>query len=118
MKISELAEQSGLSIDTIRFYEKKGLMDTQLIHRKTNNYRDYSQENLKRLRLIQQAKQLGFTLTEIRGWIQEFANDRLTRDEKKDILLQKIEQVDHQIEELGKMKIYLTEQLDCVCGSV
>lgn len=112
MKISELARQSGLSIDTIRFYERKGLIDSHLIHRKTNNYRDYSVAILERLLLIQQAKRLGFTLAEIQEWIRDFESDRLTIDEKKCILGRKLDEIDRRIEELGKMKIYLYAKLE------
>lgn len=46
MLISELAQKSGLPIDTIRFDEKKGLIDSDLIQRRQNNYRDYSELSL------------------------------------------------------------------------
>ena len=52
MRIGILAKRSGLSVDTIRFYEKKGLLDLDLIIRQNNNYRDYSEANLERLRFI------------------------------------------------------------------
>ena len=100
MRIGELAKKSGLSIDTIRFYEKKGLIDVELFSRKSNNYRDYSEDSLERLMLIQQAKRLGFTLAEIQQWIRDFESDQLTADEKQSILGQKLAQIDNQIEEL------------------
>jgi MerR family transcriptional regulator, copper efflux regulator len=112
VQISELAGQSGLSVDTIRFYERKGLIDAQLIHRKTNNYRDYSEASVERLMLIQQAKRLGFTLAEIQEWIRDFESDQLTIDEKQRILGRKLNQIDERIEELGKMKIYLSAKLE------
>jgi MerR family transcriptional regulator, copper efflux regulator len=112
MKISELAIQSGLSVDTIRFYERKGLIDSHLIHRKTNNYRDYSAASLERLLLIQQAKRLGFTLAEIQEWIRDFESDLLTTDEKKRILGRKLDEIDERIEELRKMKMYLWSKLE------
>ena len=104
MRIGELAKKSGLSIDTIRFYEKKGLIDVELFSRKSNNYRDYSEDSLERLMLIQQAKRLGFTLAEIQQWIRDFESDQLTADEKQSILGQKLAQIDNQIEELQSMK--------------
>lgn len=112
MQISELARQSGFSVDAIRFYERKGLIDSQLVHRKTNNYRDYSEACLERLILIQQAKRLGFTLGEIQEWIRDFESDQLTIDEKQCILSRKLCQIDERIEELGKMKIYLTVKIE------
>jgi MerR family transcriptional regulator, copper efflux regulator len=114
MQISVLAERSGLSVDTIRFYEKKGLIDSDLIRRQTNNYRDYSEESLERLALIQQAKRLGFTLTEIQQWIHDFESDRLTMQEKRHILGRKLEEIDGRIEELKQMKIYLATKIESI----
>ncbi|MEN9518617.1 MAG: hypothetical protein RLZZ381_1205 [Cyanobacteriota bacterium] len=111
MWISVLAERSGLSVDTIRFYEKKGLIDSALVRRQTNNYRDYSEKSLERLALIQQAKRLGFTLTEIQEWIQDFESDRLTIQEKQYILGRKLEEIDGRIGELKQMKIYLSTKI-------
>lgn len=112
MQISVLAERSGLSVDTIRFYEKKGLIDSALIRRQTNNYRDYSEESLERLALIQQAKRLGFTLAEIQQWIQDFESDRLTIQEKQYILGHKLEEIDGRIRELKQMKTYLSAKIE------
>lgn len=55
MRIGEIAKLSDLSVDMIRFYEKKGLLDPLLIRRGQNNYRDYSEACLERLMLIKQA---------------------------------------------------------------
>lgn len=112
MLISELAKKSGLSIDTIRFYEKKGLIDSELIQRRSNNYREYSEVSLERLRLIQQAKRLGFTLIEIQEWIEDLESERLTIHQKQLILGRKLEQIEERIDDLNRMKIYLSEKLD------
>jgi MerR family transcriptional regulator, copper efflux regulator len=116
MQISELAKKSGLPIDTIRFYEKKGLLDSELIERKSNNYRDYSQVSLERLILIKQAKRLGFTLREIQEWIQDFESDCLTTDQKRTILNQKLKEIDKRIEELKMMKVYLSAKIEHLCN--
>jgi MerR family transcriptional regulator, copper efflux regulator len=115
MRISVLSKQSGLSIDTIRFYEKKGLIDSKLIHRQANNYRDYSQESLERLTLIQRAKHLGFTLAEIQQWIRDFESDQLTLQEKQDILGRKLQEIDERIEKLIQMKLYLSAKIASLC---
>jgi MerR family transcriptional regulator, copper efflux regulator len=112
MQISALARRSGLSVDTIRFYEKKGLIDSDLMCRQKNNYRDYSEASLERLALIQQAKRLGFTLTEIQQWIQDFESDKLTIQEKRTILGRKLEDIDARIRELKQMKLYLSAKIE------
>ncbi|MEO0376447.1 MAG: MerR family transcriptional regulator, partial [Cyanobacteria bacterium P01_A01_bin.17] len=64
MKIGELAKRTDLSIDTIRFYEKKGLLDPKHVQRRANNYRNYTEEAVGRLKLVREAKRLGFSLSE------------------------------------------------------
>lgn len=62
MRIGELAERAGLTTDTIRFYEKVGLV---LGQRKANGYRDFPPETVSWLHHIRTAQMLGFSLTEI-----------------------------------------------------
>ena len=64
MRIGELARQVGVNIQTIRFYEREGLLPAP--RRKPSGYRLYTDEDLHRLRFIRQAKALGFSLEEIR----------------------------------------------------
>jgi MerR family transcriptional regulator, copper efflux regulator len=112
MRISLLAEKSGLSVDTIRFYEKQGLIDSTLVSRQANNYRDYSDATLERLILIQQAKRLGFTLVEIQSWIREFENNQLPAQEKQQILNRKLAEVDERIAELQQVRSYLAMKIE------
>jgi MerR family transcriptional regulator, copper efflux regulator len=112
VRTSELAKRSGLSVDTIRFYEKKGLIDCELIRRQTNNYRDYSEASLERLMLIKQAKRLGFTLAEVQEWIRDFESKQLTIQERQTILGRKLEQIDERIEELKTMKSHLVVKIE------
>jgi len=63
MKIGELSKQSGVSIDTIRYYEQRGLIPAAV--RSASGYRQYGADDVSRLRFIVQAKGLGFTLEEI-----------------------------------------------------
>ncbi len=67
MNISELSKQSGLSTPTIRYYEQIKLLPKA--KRKSNGYREYSENDLKQLFLIQQAQQVGFSLTEIKTFL-------------------------------------------------
>jgi MerR family transcriptional regulator, copper efflux regulator len=115
MLIGELAKKSGISIDTIRFYEKKGLIDSALIKRRTNNYREYSDDSVERLRLIQLFKRLGFTLAEIQEGIEPFVSGQLTVNQKQYLVRKKLKQVEEQIEELKMKLVYLTKFLHSVC---
>ncbi len=62
MKIQELAQKTGLSVHTIRFYEKQGLLDGRHVRRENNNYRDYSDEAIERLNLVKK----------FQGWVARF----------------------------------------------
>jgi len=74
MKIGELSKQSGVSIDTIRYYERRGLIPAAT--RTTAGYRQYVAADLSRLKFILQSKRLGFTLEEISQLLDLRAGDR------------------------------------------
>ena len=63
MKISEAAESSGCHLETIRYYERVGLMPKP--HRTASGYREYRDEEVDRLRFITRSRNLGFSLDEI-----------------------------------------------------
>ena len=63
LTIGRLADAAGVSIDTVRFYERRGLLPEPA--RTAGGYRSYSDEDTWRLRFILRAKDLGFTLREI-----------------------------------------------------
>lgn len=67
MNISELSKLSGLSTPTIRYYEQIKLLPKA--KRKSNGYREYTDNDLKQLSLIQQAQQVGFSLAEIKAFL-------------------------------------------------
>lgn len=64
MQIGELAKECGVSIQTVRFYEREGLLPDP--GRKASGYRIFGDRDLSRLLFIRQAKDLGFSLEEIR----------------------------------------------------
>src|SRR5688572_9814536 len=64
MRVGELAERSGISASTLRYYEKLGLL--RPASRNASGYREYTNETLDQLALIRRAKELGFSLREIR----------------------------------------------------
>ncbi len=64
MKIGELAILAEVGIDTVRYYERQGLLPEP--SRQASGYRRYDQSDVARLRFVRRAKALGFTLVEIR----------------------------------------------------
>lgn len=64
MQIGELARRGGVTVQTVRFYERRGLLPPPI--RADSGYRIYGEQEVRRLYFIRQAKTLGFTLDEIR----------------------------------------------------
>jgi len=63
LKIGELAQRAGVNVDTVRYYERSGLLPAPA--RRPSGYRAYDADTVRRLRFIRRAKGLGFTLGEI-----------------------------------------------------
>ncbi|MBW7456797.1 MerR family transcriptional regulator [Paenibacillus sepulcri] len=115
MKIQELADKMGLTIHTIRFYEKEGLLDERHVRRESNNYRNYSEEAVERLKLIKKFQSIGCSLAELKEVLQDHdANARTNlqiidwiRGKKKEIESRK-EEYDQMLDTLNKMLEYRT----------
>lgn len=78
MLIGQLSKRSELSRDTIRFYEKEGLISQGERLNKFNDYKDYSEETLHRLFSIKRLKNFGFTLNEISEILEMLDLDEAT----------------------------------------
>jgi MerR family copper efflux transcriptional regulator len=100
MLISQLSKASGFSKDTIRFYEKTGLIELDRHARRENNYKDYPDSVLQTLRSIRNLKDLGFTLEEIREIIVRQQMNALDEITTFKIIEQKIIHLDTQIDKL------------------
>ncbi|MDR3577269.1 MAG: MerR family transcriptional regulator [Anaerolineaceae bacterium] len=105
MKIQELAQKTGLSVYTIRFYEKQGLLDSRHVVRENNNYRNYSDEALERLKLVKKFQNVGCSLLEIKEILQE-------KDENAISNQQVIEWIRHKISEIERKKVEYVQILD------
>lgn len=115
LKIGELANLANVSQDTLRFYEKHGLMRPSA--RSEAGYRLYSAQDLQRIRFILSAKEVGFTLKEI----EELLALEVTRDEKscqdvKSLVDEKLATVTQRIHELQRIKKSLQSLSDACCG--
>ena len=103
--ISQLAKEVGVPIATIRFYEKKGLFSSETKKEvTTNNYAYYGEDVVDKLRFIQMAKAVGFTLAEIKEVIDAWYEKRFTKQAKLKVLNLKLQQIDEKMKELKAMK--------------
>src|SRR5947199_9509071 len=112
MLIGELSKKSGFSKDTIRFYEKKGLIEVNGKCRMENNYKNYSDAILKRLLAIKKIKEFGFTLEETKGMMILFEEGVLEAKRGMRYVQRKINLIDRKIEELKVMKSKLQQITD------
>lgn len=118
--VSQLSKETGVSIPTIRFYEKLGLFKGSKKEGVTsNNYSYYDEEVVEKLELIRDAKSAGFTLSEITELIDAWYSKKISKQEKLEILDRKLAQIDDKIKELICVKeqiAYLkseVEEHDC-----
>lgn len=112
-KRKALADATGLSSETIRFYEQKGLLTPQ---RDSNGYRLYSEQDLQRINFINHAKGLGFSLTEVKGLLDISPTDKEQARSKVDL---KIAELTTKIDELSAMRSLLQKLSDtCVRSCV
>ena len=112
MHIGELSKRSGFSRDTIRFYEKIGLIKLEDDSRDRYQFKDYSEGVLSRLLAIRKMKDYGFTLQETRGLFFLFEEGVLEPDRGKRYVERKIRRIDQQINSLILMKAKLQEVMD------
>ncbi|MEO8392804.1 MAG: MerR family transcriptional regulator [Chloroflexota bacterium] len=112
MRISEVAKRADITADTIRFYEKMGLLDESHFSRQENNYRDYHESALARLVLVRQGQEAGFKLAEMVGVLGAWENDEISREQKRAFFLMRLEQIDVQMAKLADVRSYVLEKLE------
>ncbi|AZN40968.1 MerR family transcriptional regulator [Paenibacillus albus] len=112
MKIQELADKMGLTAHTIRFYEKEGLLDSRHIHREKNNYRNYSDEAIARLKLIKKFQGIGCSLAELKTILQEHDSNARTNQEIIEWISQKMMEIERKKDEYDQMLVTLNWMLD------
>lgn len=106
MVISELSKKTGLTKDTIRFYDKLGFFN---FSRKDNNYKLYDNDCIEVIEFIKLGKSLGFSLNEIKYYYFEIFSIKPKSKEIKNILTIKSMEIDNKIKELEQIKIKLQE---------
>lgn len=106
LSIGRLADAAGVGVETIRFYEREGLLERPA--RTASGYRRFPQAAIERLGFIRQAKRLGFSLAEIRELLAlaEAAGDRA---QVKALAQHKLAEIEQRIDELRRMRAALAE---------
>lgn len=111
LTIGRLAAAGGVGVETIRFYQRKGLLQTPT---RDGGIRRYGSDDLRRLRFIRQAQAAGFTLEEIRELLELDATD--DRPRARELARARIQALDARIEELQSARSSL-QRLARECGA-
>lgn len=108
MLINELSKRTGVSIHTLRYYENYGLIAGRTDKTvKSNNYKQYDEILVEKINWIVESKKAGFTLAEIRKSLDDWFNNKLSANEKIEIVQEKIKAIDTKIRELKKVRKFL-----------
>ncbi|RKG40010.1 MerR family transcriptional regulator [Acinetobacter rongchengensis] len=104
--IGKLAKQCHVSVETIRYYQRIGLLR---VPETTTNYRYYNDQDIETLSFIQKAKDAGLQLSEVQELLNLQMNDR---EQVRDVIQQRLEKIDQRIHELESLKIRLSTWID------
>lgn len=112
LRTAEVARLAGVNIETLRFYERKGILPEP--PRRVSGYREYPPETVERVRFVKRSQELGFSLREIQELLSLREITRAKAGRVRRLLEVKLEEIDHKIRDLEAMKQGLTE-LICAC---
>ena len=114
MRIGAVANQAAVNIQTVRYYERRGLLAKP--PRTESNYRLYSEDSVRRVRFVKRAQELGFSLKEIKELLALRINSRGTRSHVRERTEAKIADIEEKIRSLRAMKKTLTRLTAACCG--
>ncbi len=102
LPIGQLSRQSGVNIETIRYYEKIGIMPAP--GRSAGGYRLYAPDHLKRLSFVRRGRELGFSLDELRGLLRLVDGHSYTCGQVRALTLEHVAQVRRKIADLRRLE--------------
>ncbi|HUB88292.1 MAG TPA: heavy metal-responsive transcriptional regulator [Dyella sp.] len=114
LTIGTVAKRAGVPIDTIRYYEREGLLPEPL--RRASGYRSYNESAIKRLRFIRRAKDLGFTLEEIRDLLALSSDRRGGVKAVRKRAEQRLADIEARIAELVRIRAGLQQLIEACPG--
>jgi MerR family transcriptional regulator, copper efflux regulator len=114
LKIGEVAERGGVNLQTIRYYEREGLLPEP--PRLASGYRMFPTETVRRVRFIKRAQDLGFTLAEIKELLSLRIDSKRNRADVRALAEAKMSDIEEKIRTLKKMKRVLGELTERCSG--
>jgi MerR family transcriptional regulator, mercuric resistance operon regulatory protein len=114
LRVSELAGLAGVSPDTIRYYEKEGLLPKPT--RSPSGYRQFEEDSADRVRFIKYAQGLGLKLAEIRELLEIHDKGACPCGHTKMLLQRRLKEIDQEVARLGALKRDLAELAELECA--
>lgn len=102
LRIGEVARRAGVNIQTLRYYERRGLLRKP--PRTSSGYRQYPSEVVQLIRFVKRAQELGFTLKEIKELLRLRSDQRASCSEVRAAAAVKLRDIDNRIEALRRMR--------------
>jgi DNA-binding transcriptional MerR regulator len=115
MKIGEVADQAGVTVDTVRFYERVGVLPVPA--RTSSGYRDYHPDVIERIRLTRKLQAIGFTLADAVDALAAHDAAGATCESEQWRLQAVLDRVDSKLAELGALRARIVQAQDaCASG--
>ena len=111
MRIGAAAEQAGVNVQTLRYYERRGLLPRP--PRRTSGYREFPDEAVRVVRFVKRAQDLGFTLDEIEELLRLRSDKRRDRARVRSVATRRVLDIDRRIAELQAMRHALSHLVYC-----
>jgi redox-sensitive transcriptional activator SoxR len=116
MRVGEVAGRAGVNVETLRYYERRGLLPQP--DREPSGHRRYDEETVRFLRAIKEAQALGFTLREIADVLKAVRRSGTPSEALRVRMAAKIDEVDGRIAGLRRMREELARVVGCACDSL
>ena len=111
LTIGKLANEAAVRVETIRFYERKGLLKKPSAK---SGFRQYPIEDIQKIRFIKRAQELGFTLKEVQELLRMNTNPKATCGDVQKLAEIKLQEIEEKIRDLQKMRAALMK-IDRAC---
>jgi redox-sensitive transcriptional activator SoxR len=116
MRVGEVAERAGVNVETLRYYERRGLLPAP--ERTPSGHRRYDEETVRFLGAIKEAQAVGFTLAEIAEYLRAARRSGAPSEALRVRMAAKIDQIDARIGALRRMRDELARVVGCACTSL
>lgn len=110
MKTSELAKACGVTIDTVRYYTRIGILKPR--KRQSNGYNDYDDQDSRRLRFSATARQIGFSVADIQGILATHDAEEVPCKQVREVMASRLKETQKQFEAVKTLRDRMTDVLD------